>query len=254
MGVVARHTVFNYPITGPVGNTLAVGTANPVFMLPEMALPAHLVTVIHIDLYFCFGHQEITFVLFVTGIARHLLYLAAVFQENFTMGHFSGLWNAYGLVFMALTAFKPLYLVFAGLRPEKSPLVSPGHLNDVSRKHGYDTYFRGLIVRSVCIFIGLRNAALITVCDPYGKDCKGYKNDGEEAFFAHWYFHNLSDKLGFGFALKRFRIRVRYMTLSAIAPRGMLGPDDIHRGRSHMAGNAIASHLKFMRNRWRRSG
>lgn len=166
MGIVTRDTVFNDAFAGPVGNSFAVGAANPVFLLSEMTLAAHLVAVIHVDLNFRFGYQVITFVFFVTGIAGHLLYLTGVIQADFTMGHFSGLRNIYGLIFVTLTAFEALHLVLAGFRPEGSALVWPGHLNDIGRKYGYDIDFFSIIEGRICIFISLRYAALIAICDP----------------------------------------------------------------------------------------
>lgn len=66
MGIVTRRAVPDDALAGPVGDALAVGTAHPVFFLPEMALAAHLVTVIHIDFRTLLGHQKITLILFVT--------------------------------------------------------------------------------------------------------------------------------------------------------------------------------------------
>ena len=143
-----------------------MGAANPVFLLSEMTLPAHLVAVVHIDLYFRFGHQVITFVFFVTGIAGHLLYLTGVIQADFTMSHFSSPRYIYGLIFVTLTALEALYLVLAGFGPECTALVRTGHLNDIGRKYGYDINLLSLIEGRVCIFISLRYAALIAICDP----------------------------------------------------------------------------------------
>ena len=57
---------------------------------------------------------------------------------------------------------------------------------------------------------------------------------------------------GSGFSLKRLRVHIRYMTLPAITPRRMLHPKGRHRPRTHVACNAIASHLQLMGNgRWR---
>ena len=61
-------TVCDDPRSGPVRQALAVGTAHPVFFLSEMALPAHLVGVIHIHFDALFGYQKITIFFVVTGI------------------------------------------------------------------------------------------------------------------------------------------------------------------------------------------
>ena len=56
MGIVTGSAVFNHPLAGPVGNAFSVGTTHPIFFLPEMALAAHLVGVIHVYLHALFGH------------------------------------------------------------------------------------------------------------------------------------------------------------------------------------------------------
>ena len=53
-------TVFNYPLASPVRDSLAVGAAHPVFFLPEVALTAQLIAVIHIHLHALFGLQKVT--------------------------------------------------------------------------------------------------------------------------------------------------------------------------------------------------
>ena len=68
MGIVTGSAVFNHPLAGPVGNAFSVGTTHPIFFLPEMALTAHLVGVIHVYLHALFGHQKITLIFVVTGI------------------------------------------------------------------------------------------------------------------------------------------------------------------------------------------
>ena len=68
MGVVTSGAVFNHPLAGPIGDALAVGTTHPIFFLPEMALAAHLVGVIHIHFHALFGYQKITLIFVVTGI------------------------------------------------------------------------------------------------------------------------------------------------------------------------------------------
>ena len=65
---MAGRAVLHDPFAGPIGDTLAVGTADPVFFLPEMTLSAHLVAVIHVYFRSGFGHQKITLILFMTGI------------------------------------------------------------------------------------------------------------------------------------------------------------------------------------------
>ena len=68
MGIMTTSAVFNHPLAGPVGDAFAVGTTHPVFFLPEVALAAHLVAVIHIDFRTLFGYQKITLIFFMTGI------------------------------------------------------------------------------------------------------------------------------------------------------------------------------------------
>ena len=69
MGIVTTGAVFNYPRAGPERNAFAMGTAHPIFFLPEVALAAHLVAVVHIDFRALFGDQKITLIFLVAGIA-----------------------------------------------------------------------------------------------------------------------------------------------------------------------------------------
>ncbi len=68
MGIVTTGAVFNHPLSGPVGDALAVGATHPIFFLSEMALAAHLVAVIHVHFHALFGYQKIALIFFVTGI------------------------------------------------------------------------------------------------------------------------------------------------------------------------------------------
>ena len=146
--------VFNHPLAGPVGDALAVGATHPVFFLPEVALAAHLVAVVHIDFRALFGYQKITLILFMTGIAGQGPCLAAVIQNDFTVGDFSSPRHLDRFIIVALAAFKTLHLVLAGFNPEASPLVSFGHQNGRYRKRQgrIDLIF---IKRSSRIFVGL---------------------------------------------------------------------------------------------------
>jgi hypothetical protein len=66
MGIVTKCTVFDDPFASPVGGSLAVCAAHPIFFLSEMALTAHLVAVIHVQFQSLFSHQEITLISLVT--------------------------------------------------------------------------------------------------------------------------------------------------------------------------------------------
>jgi len=67
MGIVTGDTVFDHSFAGPVRDAFTVGTTHPIFFLSEMALPAHLIAVVHVDLDPLFGCQKITLILFMTG-------------------------------------------------------------------------------------------------------------------------------------------------------------------------------------------
>ena len=67
MGIVTGHTVFNDPPAGPVIDALAVGAAYPIFFLSEMALTAHLVAVIQINLHTFFSQQKVALIFIMTG-------------------------------------------------------------------------------------------------------------------------------------------------------------------------------------------
>ncbi len=56
MGIVTGGAVFNHPLAGPEGDAFAVSAAHPILLLPEMALTAHLVAVVHIDFHALFGY------------------------------------------------------------------------------------------------------------------------------------------------------------------------------------------------------
>ena len=49
MGVMTAGAIFDHPLAGPVRDAFAVSATYPIFFLPEVALTAHLVAVIHID-------------------------------------------------------------------------------------------------------------------------------------------------------------------------------------------------------------
>ena len=76
-----------------------------------MALTAHLVTVIHINFRSSLGHQKITLLLVVTGIAGERFLRAAMIQTDISVGHFGSVGDTDRFVIMALTAFKVTSLI-----------------------------------------------------------------------------------------------------------------------------------------------
>ncbi len=67
MGVVTRGAALYDPLTGPRGDTLAVGATHPILFLSEMALTTHLIGVIHIHTYPFFNNQKVTLLLIMAG-------------------------------------------------------------------------------------------------------------------------------------------------------------------------------------------
>ena len=161
---MAGGAVFDDPPAGPVGDALAVSTSHPILFLPEMALAAHLVTVIHV--YFCtgLGYQKITLFLIVTGIAGQRFIRAAMIQTDIAVGHFSRFGDADRFIVMALAAFKAFHLVLAGFRPESPALKRRQHQNRILRQRddrcGTHLIFKGRIG----VFVNPGDAALIGIC------------------------------------------------------------------------------------------
>ena len=120
---MAEGTVLHDPSAGPVGDPFAVGAPYPVFFLPEMALTAHLITVIHIDFCPLFSYQKVTLILCMAGKTVQRFVFRAMCQDDITMGHLRGPVNPDLLVVVTVAAFKTLDLVIACFRPEKSALV-----------------------------------------------------------------------------------------------------------------------------------
>ena len=160
MGIMAGSAVFDDPPAGPVGDAFAVSAARPVFFLPEVALAAHLVAVIHIDLRSLFGYQIIALIFFVASITGQGLILSAMDQNDIAMGHFCGPSNRDGFVIMTLTALEALHLVFTGFRPERLRPVFRlyGYFFFGNQKDGIESFF---IIEGVgCILNGPVDTAL----------------------------------------------------------------------------------------------
>ena len=163
-------TVFNHPSAGPVRDALAVGTANPVFFLPEVALTAQLVAVIHIHFHAIFGFQKITLFFAVAAETGQGPRLAAVRKDNFTMGDLGSVCNPDRFVIMTFTAFKALNLIFAGLGPENPPLIYFGNLNGTYRKRQDRIDLLFIIKGPRCILIGLYDSAFYRIGRAYRKN------------------------------------------------------------------------------------
>jgi hypothetical protein len=110
-----------------------VGTAHPVFFLPEMALGAQLVAMVHVHPDTGFGFQNIAFLFIVTGKAGQRFFATAMIQLDVTMGYCSCPGNTYRFIVMALAAFKALHFILAGFGPESPALISGSHQNRILR-------------------------------------------------------------------------------------------------------------------------
>ena len=169
MRIVTGHTVFDDPLAGPVGDTLAVGTADPVFFLSEMTLRAQLVAVVHIHIDTRFGFQKITFLPIMTRKTGKRFFRTAMIESDLAMGHFSSPGDTDRFIVMTLAAFKALDLVFAGFGPENPPCIHCLRRNDICRRHQDRVDALLIINRCVGIFINLRNTALPRMRGPPGK-------------------------------------------------------------------------------------
>ena len=98
----------------PVGHPFSMGAAQPVALLPKMALAAELVTVVEIDLPAFFVFQVIPFLRVVAVDADQPLILAAMFENDVAMGQLGSLLGGHRLVGMAAAAFVAFNLGFSG--------------------------------------------------------------------------------------------------------------------------------------------
>jgi hypothetical protein len=148
-----------------------------------MALCAHLVAVIHIDFDTRLGFQRITFLFIMTRKTGQRFFPAAMIQLDIAMGHFSSLRNTDRFVIMTLAAFKTLYLVLAGIGPEKSTLISCSHQNGIIRQcqDGLDAFF--IIKRCIRILINLGDAALFGIRSPPCEDDEQDREYPQKALF-----------------------------------------------------------------------
>jgi hypothetical protein len=175
--------VFNHALSGPIGDAFTMGTPYPVFLLPEVALTAHLIAVIHIDLGALFGDQKISFFFVVTGITGQGPRLAAVIEDNFAMGDFSGVCNPDRFIIMTLAAFETLHLVFAGIGPEAPSLISFRHQNgSYGKRQGcIDLLFS--IKRGCRILVDLNNAAFYGIRETGCENQQQYRQNPPETIF-----------------------------------------------------------------------
>jgi hypothetical protein len=182
MGIVTSGAIFDHPLTGPVGDAFTVGATYPVFFMPEVALTAHLVAVIHIDFGALFGYQEITLIFVMAGITGQGACLAAMIQGNLTMGNFSGSGDPDRFIIVTLTAFKTLYLVLAGLDPEAPPLISFRHQNGRYGK-GQGRIDLPVIEMGVRFLINLGNAPASGISALQRQKEQRDQQDAPQAFF-----------------------------------------------------------------------
>ncbi len=65
---MAIGTIFYHPFPGPVAHRFAVGASDPVFLLPEMALAAEGVDMVHVYFFLLAGVEKIPVLFAMTGI------------------------------------------------------------------------------------------------------------------------------------------------------------------------------------------
>jgi len=131
---MTSRAVSDDAFTRPVRVSLAMGTANPVAFLPEVALAAQLVAVIHVHSRSLFNHEDITLIFFMTGKTVEGLSLPTVHQRNIAMGHFSGLRNFDRFIIVTLATLETLNFILAGPGPESPALVPGLHQDGIHRQ------------------------------------------------------------------------------------------------------------------------
>ena len=205
MGVVTGNTVFDYPLSCPVRDALAVRPSNPIPTFSKMAPAAHLVTVIHIYSRPIFVHQKVTFILLVTRKTGQRFLRAAVFNNDITMGRFGGPGNLDFLIIMTTTAPKPFHLVFAGFRPELPPWMFDHHRHGIV--HNLQGRLENLLIveRGVRIFYGLKNTVIGGVGLTYREDEKHEGGRHIKAFFNHRCPHKITFFSRFGLSSESLR-------------------------------------------------
>jgi len=112
-------------------------TADPILFLSEMALPAQLVTVIHVHFCTFFSNQNIPVVLVVTRKTGQLFDLVPMVESDVSMGCFHCIGDSHRLVVVALAALEALDLILAGFDTEGPSLVPHLGENGIFRDRWY---------------------------------------------------------------------------------------------------------------------
>ncbi len=120
---MAACAVLYHAFARPEGYPFAVGPADPVGLLPEMAMTAELVAVIKVYVYAFFRHQDIPLIFFVARVAGKRPVFTAVHALNVTMCYLVRLSNMNFFSDVALTAPETLNNIFPGFYSERDIFV-----------------------------------------------------------------------------------------------------------------------------------
>lgn len=100
-----------------------MSSTHPIFLLPEMALTAKLVTVVKIDLASALGDQKIPVFHIVTGITGFTVLHSTMIQLNVPMYDLSTVRLLDLVIPVAIAAGKPFYFVLSGLCKTDNPFI-----------------------------------------------------------------------------------------------------------------------------------
>ena len=146
---MAGGTIFHHPFPGPMTHGLAVGTSDPVFFLPEMALAAEGVGMIHVYFFLLAAVQKIPVLLAVTGITIKGAGAAAMDDNFICMGDFGSIFDHDLLVVVAGTALEAFYLVLSGLGIKISALKGNQYFYRIYRNG--DRRFHPVVIGIFCL-------------------------------------------------------------------------------------------------------
>ena len=124
MRIVAGGAVVDHPLSRPVEHSFAMGTAQPVTLLAEMALAAELVAVVKIDLPAFLVFQEIPLLRVVTiNAAQPLALICHVRGSTSPWVSSAALLGGHRFIRMTAAAFVALDLSFSGQHPKRPALI-----------------------------------------------------------------------------------------------------------------------------------
>jgi len=125
-----------------------------------VALAAHLVTVIHIDLGSPFGNKVVSLISLVAGETVERLVFSAMVKAYIPMGDFGSPGDGDCLVIVTSAAPVALYPGLSRVRPETHPLVLGSNQHGIYRQYRFQFQIGLVENRSTRLLIQFDNAAL----------------------------------------------------------------------------------------------